>query len=194
MDKLLEILLKMAPLSESLQKYLKLIMVPYEFSRGEFIEHAGTIHERAYFIVKGIIRCYTRRNRSDEDKELEINKWFKCEGDMITSIESFQQQIPSEEYIQALKPSIVLSTTFAELGKLYEAFPEFYKHSHVIATRERQFQGHVSDMLRLPGKERYLFILQRYPELLKHIPQKYLATFMGLEETTVSRIKSQKRL
>jgi len=194
MDKLLEILSAMTPVSAGLQEYLKLIMVPHEFSRGEFLERAGNIHERVYFIVKGVIRCYTRRNRPDGDKWQEINKWFKTEGDMITSVESFALKIPSEEYIQALKPSVVMSTTFEELEKLYEGFPEFYRHSHTIAAKEKQFFAHIADMLRLPAKERYQLFLHRYPELLKDIPQMYLATFMGLEKTTVSRIRNPKRM
>ena len=191
MDELLALLGQVVDVPEELKEHLMKIMIPLDFKYKSFLSKPGRVNDKAFYIIKGLVRCYTIHKGQDYLKEYELNKWFKFDGDLITSSESFERQIPSTEYFQALKPTAVLMTTFEELAKIYKKWPVFYQVGHYLASQHAQFEDHVSDMLRLPSqKERYEYLLTNLPYLNERVPQKYLATFMGMEPTTLSKIKA----
>jgi hypothetical protein len=114
------------------------------------------------------------------------------EGDLIVSIESFFLQQPSYECIQALEDGELFYVDYSELQHIYQAFPEFNFIGRVLTEKyyilwARQIYG-----LRMQNaRERYDWLLQHHPELILRVPSKYLASWLGINEVTLSRLKGR---
>lgn len=119
MKELLAYLNSIHPLSESASDYLHENLKEIEISKKEFLLKKGRICYNIYFVEKGLLRCFYTKN----DKE--INSWFMKEHDVIFSVESFLNQTPSYENIQALEVSRLYYISYAELQYLYTNCQEF---------------------------------------------------------------------
>src|SRR5690242_10272352 len=109
MEKLLAFLQSIHPLSEELLQYLSQHLKVKHLTKRDYLLKAGHINRSICFIEKGLLRCFYHKGN------LEICSWFMKEGDVIVSIESFFQQKPSYESIQALEDCTLYYIEFDEL-------------------------------------------------------------------------------
>src|ERR1700742_969431 len=98
MEEVVQFLQEIYPLPDALVKQLFAIMKIRRLEWKEILLREGDICKNIYFIRKGLIRCYYLV----QDKE--VNAWFLKEGDTIVAVDSFYDQTPTKEYIQALEP------------------------------------------------------------------------------------------
>jgi CRP-like cAMP-binding protein len=191
MEELFQLLTGLGFLSVNLKEDLQRILVSRHFAINSFMVEPGHINGNIYYILEGSIRIFKLRPRSDGNDEQEINKCFLFEGDFMGSIHSHRNRIVGEQYIQALKPCNVLVTSIIELEKIFKKHPEFYNHAYAILSKYATKCDKISDMLRLPfAVDRYQFVQEHFPQLItKRISQKHLASFMGIDESTLSKIK-----
>lgn len=186
MEELLAYLDAIAPLSPALRNHITGLMKVQKLRRKAYLIKAGKINRGVHFVVKGLIRCYKLNGTGKE-----INKWFFAEDDFIAYRQSYDKGIPSAETYQALKPSVVLTTTFAELDAIYARYPEFLRHALFITGRFASLWYNVNDIKSgLSAHERYRAFMHHYPELFQRIPNKYLASFLNMHEATISKIRA----
>ena len=194
MDELLDLLDRSGRMPEELKLEIQRIMVFRTFARWEMLVKAGRVNEFLFFIVKGTARCFTLRS-SGSDGEQEVNRRFLLEKDMFGSIYRFHQGVKEEQNVQALKPCVVLMTSIVKYEAAMEQYPDFYKFTYDTWCQTELKEDRVADMLRLPtAVERYEFLSVNFPELKQNIPQKYLASFMGLDATTLYKVKRKKKI
>lgn len=189
MELLLEFLNETHPLTDPLREELCRILKRKTFSRKSFLLKAGHISRNIYFIERGLVRCFYLLAERD------ISAWFMKESDVIVSVNSFFCQDVSAEYIQALEDTVVYYISYEELEDLYYRFPSFNVNgrkilSHYYCLSERR----AISMRSLKAKERFSYLLSHQPELLQRVPRKYLASYLGITEATLSHINSNKRL
>ena len=139
------------------------------------------------FHKKGLIRCFYHKG------DQEISSWFMKEGDFIISVESFFSQKESYESVQALEECEVYSIEYPALQSLYKLFPEFNIIGRILTERYYVLSEQRLYSLRMQrSSERYQFIMDKYPEIIQRIPSKYIASYLGVTEETLSRIRSGK--
>ena len=173
-----------------LKEQAELITQTKEFPRKSLLISPGRVNENIFFITKGTVRCYTLRVRPDSDDEQEVDRSFLFENDFIGSIYRYQNHIPENQYVQALEPTTAIIASIKQLDDTFQQHPQFYKYFYNFWCRYTPRYERISDMLRLPSAaERYQYIQETFPELIDKVPQKYLASFMGINETTLSKIK-----
>ncbi len=172
----------------------RLITQTKNFPRKNLLITPGRVNRNIYFITKGTVRCYTIRNRPDIDNEEEVDRCFLFENDFIGSIYKFQNNLPETQYVQALEPTTAIIISIKDLDNLFQQFPQFYKYFFNLWCRHMPKYEKIADLLRLPSAtEKYHYLQEAFPELIDRIPQKYLASFIGIDETTYSKIKIPKR-
>jgi CRP-like cAMP-binding protein len=187
MEALLQFLHSIYPLSPSLSDHLSLILKKRDFARGEYLLQAGRVSGHIYFIEKGLIRCFYRKGNK------EICSWFMKESDVIVSVQSFFKQKPSYENIQAMEDCVVHYISYSELQQIYNKYLEFniigrkLLENYYALSEERLYS-----MRMLKGSERYQYVMEFHPELIKRVPSKFLATYLGLTEVTLSRVKAKR--
>lgn len=187
MQELLQFLNSIHTLSEDLQNYLFTHLVELEFPKKHFLLKQGHICYNIYFVKRGLLRCFYIK----DDKE--VSSWFMAEGDVITSVESFFSQTVSYESIQTLEDCILYYISYKDLQYVYQTFPEFNFVGRVLTEKYYRLSEQRLYSLRMQrASEKYHYLLEYFPQLILRVPSKYLASYLGITEETLSRIRGQK--
>jgi len=184
MIKFLQSLNLIYPLSPALHEYLFEKLKLVEVSKKEFLLREGKISKNIYFINKGLVRCFYIK----EDKE--VSSWFMKEGDLIISVESYFNQQPTYENIQAIEDSELFSISHDELNVIYYKFPEFNFIARVLTEKYYTLSEQRLFSLRMQrASERYAHLMKNFPEIIQRVPSTYIASYLGITLETLSRIK-----
>jgi CRP-like cAMP-binding protein len=187
MNKLIQYLHAIHPLSGSLREHLYEVVKTTAVRKGQHLLKIGDISERIYFVEKGLFRCYYASESG------EISAWFMKEGDVIISVDSFFGQLPSYQAIVAMEEGLVYYITYKELQRIYSRFPEFNFTGRIITEKYYGFWDNMVYSLRMKkAEERYHYFLECHPELADRVPATYLASYLGITQQTLSRIKNKK--
>jgi len=211
MTEFFTLLESIAPISDGLKEHFLTFMTEREVRKNDFLVKAGAINNNAFFIKKGLIRCFYQKEdpspthtpnpsnltaspahaaNSDTPASREVSLWFLMENDIIASTASYIHQKPGREYMVALEDSTVFVIPFADLNKTYSLFPELNLHGRLITQKYSTLWYTLLGGLRtMTARERYQFLLDYSPVLLQRVPAKYLASYLGINPITLSRIK-----
>jgi len=149
--------------------------------------NAGEIANYIHFIKKGCIREWFNKNGKD------ITFQFFTEGQPVASIDSFMNNQPSLFSIESIEPSIIISVRKDDFEKLFSVYPEFKDRFHnFIFQRFRNYTQLFLSRITDSPKERYEDLLKNNPEIIKRIPQHYIASFLGVTPVSLSRIRNKK--
>lgn len=188
MEELLRYLNSVYPMSIELREHLINVLKSKELSRKDYLLKAGHVCHNIYWVQKGVLRLFYLKNEAD------ISTWFLKEGDIAISVKSFFHQNSSTEFIQALENVEVWYISYQELLKCIEKFPEFLMISWLITQKYYIISEQKQEPLRMArAQDKYHYLLEHLPELLLRIPSKYLASYLGINETTLSKIKKWPR-
>ena len=172
------------PVSEGIVKFLKEHAYSVLFDKGELLLEAGQVCEHIYFIRKGVVRGSIREGKKD------ITTWITAEGEMVSSILSFEEKGSTLENMQAIEDSEMLALTLVDLEKLYEQFPEFNIVSRKLLQRYYSDAEGRAFIARLTNAEtKYKQFLTRYNYLANRVPLTYIASFLGITLETLSRVR-----
>lgn len=184
MEELLHYLNEIHPLSENLVDFLSRTLKTKKLLKKDYLLKKGHVSRDICFINKGLLRCFYLVDNK------EVCSWFMKEGDVIVSVESFFNQTESYESIQALEDCIVHYITHDELEFIYNTYPEFNFVGRVVLTKYYILsEQRLRNMRMLRAVERYSYILENHPELILRVPNKYIASYLGVAEPTLSNIK-----
>ena len=187
MNQLIQFLHSIQPLSPSLVEHLSKVVKTRTLIKKDFLLKAGHVSRSAYFINQGLLRAYYIKNEKD------ISSWFMKEMDFSLSIESFYDQKPSYENIQALEDCRLFSIDHNHLEEMYHKFPEFNFVGRVLTIKYHKLWAEQLYSLRMQSApERYQWLLTNHPELLLRVPAKHIASYLDISEVTLSRIKGRR--
>jgi CRP-like cAMP-binding protein len=185
MDPLIGYLDSIYPLSESLKTWLESNLKSKLLNKKEYLLKSGHVSRDICFIAKGLLRCFYQVDNK------EVSSWFMKEGDVIVSVESFFKQTISYESIQALEDSLVFYITYDELQYVFNNYLEFNFIGRVLIQHYYTLSEQRLFSLRMQrAPDRYKYLLNNFPELILRVPSKYLASYLGIAEPTLSSIKS----
>lgn len=184
MEELLHYLNGIYPLSENLIAYLSVNLKTMHLKKKDFLLKKGHVSKDICFINQGLLRCFYLI----DDKE--VCSWFMKEGDVIVSVESFFNQTASYEFIQALDNCIIHYITYEELQFIYRNFPEFNFVGRVVTERYYTLSEQRLYAMRMQrSNDRYAYLMKHHAELILRVPSKFLASYLGITEVTLSNIK-----
>ena len=187
----LSFLRELAPLNGEVQSEflgkLKLINVP----KGKLLLSEGEICERLWFIKAGLARgCYVTEHSTGKNHE--VTEWFACENEFFHAFESFVRQTPSRECIETLEPCQLVYITRQDLYHLYTKHPEICNLGRIIAERYGLIhKERLREMRLLSAQERLDIFHNQSKELFLRVPQKYIASYLGISENYVSKLKAK---
>ncbi|MBK9419468.1 MAG: Crp/Fnr family transcriptional regulator [Flavobacteriales bacterium] len=157
------------------------------FDKKEVITASGDV-ERWFSIVKeGVQRIYF------EFDGQEACIGFAYGGSWSGIFDSFVTQAPSRFVLQAVTPSVLLSIEHTDLQRLYGSVPQLERFGRLML--EEVFVGRAVreiEQLTMPAQERYDRLMDRSPHLLQLVPQKDIASYLGMSAETFSRLRAQK--
>ncbi len=176
------------PLPELLVADIEERAVIRDYQASDFILRAGKISCHTSWILKGLIRSYY-----EKDGE-EITTKFLWEGAPITSIYSYYNRKPGNEHIVAMENTTLASLHYDDMQYLYKTHPAFNVIGRVITEKYLyMLEIEVYNLRKQKAEDRYQFMVKHFPDLLQRVPLKYLATYMGMNLETLSRIRAKRK-
>ena len=149
--------------------------------------NAGEIANYVHFVKKGCLREWFNKDGKD------ITFQFFMEGQPVASIDSFMNGEPSLFSIESIEPSIIISVRKDDFEKLFTIYPEFKdRFQSFIFQRFRNYAQLFLSRITDTPKERYDDLVKNKPEIIKRIPQHYIASFLGITPVSLSRIRNRK--
>ncbi len=153
----------------------------------EHILMAGEISCCSSYVVKG---CFRRYIIDDHSKEIILN--FALEGYWIGDLESLMLKKPTVYYIQALEDGELLTLSYENLTQLYNGMPKFKAfHDYKVQRNHYATLKRLSSAKSATLEEKYLNLMQEQPELFQRIPLHYIASYLGIEPESLSRLRKR---
>lgn len=154
--------------------------------KGTLLLREGQREDYAWVILKGLIRSYYIKD--DE----EISSRFNQENQVVISVGSFYNRVPGYEFVETLEDCVLARIHYDELQELYRSFPEFNYHARILTEYYFTLSEQRLYLLRKQKADtRYRYFLEHYPEWLQRVPLRHIATFLGMNLETLSRIRSR---
>ncbi|GAA4278056.1 Crp/Fnr family transcriptional regulator [Aquimarina mytili] len=155
-----------------------------ETKKGEKILIQGNKANYLYFIKKGVLHNYYYH----DDKQ--ISSWFYNENLFITSWHSFYAQKQSFEEIECLEDCLLYQISYKHYQKLIADFPAFGNFARLLAEEMLTFIDEFSKGWSfLSAKEKYDVLLSYFPNIELRVKLGYIASFLGISQETLSRIR-----
>ena len=154
--------------------------------RGKYLIHHSRICRQMYFLEKGAIRGFYNLDGK------EITHWFGFENDFVTSFHSFITGEPAVENIQLIEGSILWTISKDTLNELLNKHHEVERlvriayEKYYIRLEERFVNAQFKT-----ATERYENLLQHTPYILERVPLGFIASYLGISQETLSRIRSK---
>ena len=185
-EKLIARLNGLHPMSEALAEKIRSIAWITHQPKKTVLLKEGEINNHICMVVSGLVRSYYL------NEGREITSRFMDEGFIITSWISFYTRKPGNEFIETQEDTTLACVHYNDIQKLYEEFPEF----NIIGRKQVEYSFYMSEvrtrMLRKnTAEEKYKFFLENHPDLLPRVSLKHIATYLGMNEETLSRVRSQ---
>ncbi len=187
----IESLERFTPLSTASRALIIDSTVLIEVPKHTQLVAAGDICTDAYFVEKGLARVYCQEKKYNE--MVSITSWFAQEGGVLSSIDSFLTQKPSNEYIEIIEdctlrvlPHVVLKEIWEEQPDICKAFIRLYEQYIMV------YERRIHKLMRIKDPVlRYLFFLKLYPTLVNRISLKYIASYLDMSAETLSRVRRE---
>lgn len=186
MQQLLNHIKNYYPLSTEAQNALNDCFEELVIAKNEYLLTEGQICRHLYFMQQGALRgFYTLDGK-------EITHWFGFEKDFITSFHSFITQEPAVENIQLLEGSILWAISKETLTALFNRYHEIERLVRIVYEKYyiRLEERFVNAQFKT-ATERYENLLQQTPHVLERVPLGHIASYLGISQETLSRIRSR---
>jgi CRP-like cAMP-binding protein len=182
-------LLQFGSLNQAQIELIKSKVVFKEIKKGEWYHEAGKIPREIIFLTEGIMRVCYYNNQSEE-----ITKFFFDENKFVADINNYNQGIPSTEYLQAVTDCKYLALSKAAMNELSMTIIEWDKIvSKITAKGLAEKVNKISPMMTEDATERYHKFLTNFPTLVNRVPLSYLASYLGITQCSLSRIRKNIR-
>lgn len=189
MQQLFDYFKRFSTLPEEGKKAIEAISKIIYIQKNKDLQPIGHACKTIYFINKGIARIYYYKDGID------ITDSFALENNIIARVESLFTGKPSRKGIQILEDAEIVAIDANQLFRLYDHYPAIERLFRKIFEA-----GHVETVNRIEGiqfhtaEERYKALLAEAPSIIQRVPLKYIASYLGITQVSLSRIRGQRWL
>nr|WP_319265045.1 Crp/Fnr family transcriptional regulator [uncultured Draconibacterium sp.] len=185
MDAFIKYLSKYLDLKEDYTKLLKDELKSKHYKTNDYFLSAGEYSNEIGFIKEGIFRILFYDNNGDE-----ITRYFMSENQFVVNLYAYDNQIVSGEYIQAVTASnliIITRNAFDTLSKEIPSWDSVINKIKQDVLIEKLYNR--SDLVHKDATTKYLDFLAKNPNLANRVPLGYLASYLGIKQQSLSRIR-----
>lgn len=184
-DQLFNFLKEVSALSPEAEHALLSITYLTNIKKHHDLQSIGHTCKTIYFVKSGMARIYYFKDGND------VTEYFAFDNEIIIRAESLFTGNPSQKAIQALEDTVFISIPANELFSLFEKhrdlerlFRKIVESAYVDTTnRLESIQFHSAE-------ERYKHLLATAPNLIQRIPLKHIASYLGITQVSLSRIRA----
>ena len=147
----------------------------------------GKIADTLYLIRKGCLRLFFNHDGRD------ITFQFFFEGDMVASFDSLYKRQPSLFSLESIETSELLAIGRDDFFRLIGEYPQLRTmYEEKLIDRFHVYQQLFLSRIRDTPQQRYEQLLREYPQIIRRVPQHYIASYLGITPVSLSRIRNRR--
>ncbi len=157
-----------------------------EFAKNDYLVKENNVANFYYFMESGFARSYAIDLEGND-----ISTKFFSSTDIVIDWHSYFLKAKCRENIQAITPCVAWKISFDNFMKLFsiEAFREVGRTR--LINNYFELKNHSVSVIADPAKDRYFNLLNAKPEIVQNVPLKQIATYLGVTDTSLSRIRKE---
>lgn len=172
-------------LSKSEEERLLGIVRTTKIRKRQYLDQPGYVCNYRNYVVKGTFRSFfLDKDGKEHTVQIAIEDWF------ISDFYSYITQTPATLFVEALEDSIILQMAYKDIEGLCKEMHVLSEYFRVTTERAFAFsRNRTLSNLRMSAEEKYLELLQRYPTIINRVPQKVIASYLGITSEFMSKIR-----
>ena len=173
----------------STDDYQKIIQSYQEIhvKKGDYFLREGKVANHYWFIQSGLVRSYAI---DPSGKDISTN--FYAGGDLLIDWPSFFMRQPIRENIHAITDCVCWQLDFNTFQNLFHSIEAFREQGRANLVKSYfTLKNHTISIIADQAKERYLKLIKEKPELSQNVSLKHLASYLGITDTSLSRIRKE---
>lgn len=157
------------------------------FSKGDFLLREGQTAGYYWFVESGFVRSFAIDTAGND-----VSTNFYAEGDIVIDWPSFFMRTATKENIQTLTACVCWQLDFETFQQLFHSIEAFREAGRARLVKSYfELKRHNISLITDPAKDRYLRLLSEKPEIVQYVPLKQIATYLGITDTSLSRIRKE---
>lgn len=157
-----------------------------KFEKGEIVSEQGSYNRNVYFVENGLLRSFY----IEKGKEITTN--FYTEGKLIAHLDTLFHSQLSRYNIQAIESSEILFCNYERLEEFCQTSIEAANFSRFILGKlMAEMHTRIASLQFMSAKEKYQHFLEENSEIVLRAPLGMIATYLGISQETLSRIRSE---
>ena len=163
------------------EKHFEPVLSP----KNRIIEEEGKVPKYLYFVVSGYVRLFHYNDKGDE-----VTTHINCPPGFITSYFNFINQTKANENLECITECELLRITKNNLDLLTHQSATFKDFSILVFQQSLAYNENRSkELATLTAEQRYQKLIHNYPHILYNVPLQYIASFLGMNPKSLSRIR-----
>jgi CRP-like cAMP-binding protein len=160
---------------------------PKEIIKNSFLLKEGKVSDEYFFLENGFMRAFAYDTEGND-----ITTNFYSSGQVVFEVSSFFNRTLSKENIQATNDCAGWYITYEQLNNLFHSLPEFRDFGRSILVKGfAALKVRMLSMITETAEQRYDALLNANPEIFQHAPLKHIASYLGITDTSLSRIRKE---
>ncbi|UII35006.1 Crp/Fnr family transcriptional regulator [Fulvivirga ulvae] len=184
MNELIEYILQFGNLNRQQINLVKNQARELTLHKDEFFSKAGKIPKQVGFIVEGVIRGCYYNNRGEE-----ITRCFISENNLVVDYVNFESNISSSEYLQACTDCKLIVFSRQNWDELSLTILDWDNIKNKMVQRCMYQKSRKAPVISQDATTRYLEFMANYPALINRVPLTYIASYLGVTQQSLSRIR-----
>lgn len=178
---------RFAELSDESKSALAKILVYHEYPKGYLLLRPNAVCNHLYLIESGLTRTFYSKDGKD------VTDWLSHEGTFACSIVSYINRQPDRRGIELLEDSALWSLQYYEIEELCKQYHDIERMGRfIVSFGLTQLQKRFDDLHFASALERYNNLMRTAPTLIQRTPLAYIASYLGITQETLSRMRAQK--
>ncbi|REA63787.1 Crp/Fnr family transcriptional regulator [Dyadobacter luteus] len=188
----IESLMSVHPFSDAIQSDFFSRLRIAKVSKGKLLLTQRDVCDKLWYVKTGLVRGFSSTDNANRNSD-DITEWFAREKNFFNCTKSFVDQIAANESIEVLEPSELIYINRNDLYELYFKYPEVCNVARLIAERYWIiYKDKLRDLRFRSAQERIEHFSVQSKDLFNRVPQKHIASYLGISENYVSKIRTKR--
>jgi|SRR5690606_25203598 CRP-like cAMP-binding protein len=174
------------PISDAFRSAIERELTLMSLPKNHMLLEAPRVSDYAWYLDSGFAMSYTYT-----DQGIRVDNFWRS-GQIILSVKSFFEQIPSTENIRIMVPAEVVFISYKSVQRLFQQFGEaHFIYESVLNRYYEESRERANDIINLDAKARYHKLLATFPRIEQMVSQEHIASYLGIAPQSLSRLKRQ---
>lgn len=175
------------PIENDVVEKITATFCEFELDKNQILIDQNTISTKTYFLEKGYVRSYTL---NEDNEEVTTNIFYApC---FVNDFLSFFRKEPTKEVYQTISTCSFWETSLENVQNNFHNIPDFREFSRLLfVINYYKLNDRIIALTSQKAETRYLNLLKKHPDIFQQVPLKIIASYLGITNSSLSRIRKE---